>query len=62
MNKDINMKQNEYEIYFSVEDSGMKIMWVTAASPEMAVEIFRQKYPCKISDTIHEINEYTNEH
>lgn len=55
------LESYEYEIYYSIEDSDMKIMWVTAASPEMAVEIFRQKYPCKISDTIHEINEYANE-
>lgn len=55
------LESYEYEIYYSTEDSDMRIMWVTAASLDEAVEIFRQKYPCKFSDTIHEINEYTNE-
>lgn len=53
------MKQNEYEIFFSVEDSNMKIMWVTATTADEAVAIFREKYPCKMSVAIHEIDEYT---
>lgn len=59
LNKDTNMKQNEYEIFFSVEDSNMKIMWVTATTADEAVAIFREKYPCKMSVAIHEIDEYT---
>ena len=52
------MKQNEYEVYFSIEDSNMKIMWITATTMDEAISMFRQKYPCKVSVTIHEVDEY----
>ena len=58
MNKETNMKQNEYEVYFSIEDSNMKIMWITATTMDEAISMFRQKYPCKVSVTIHEVDEY----